>query len=209
MASNATIGVTSLKQGANATLNINGTLNLSGTDNVVSGAVTLGTAGTLNVQGALTVEGTATLNFGVNSTTDAAAMNIATDGGSIEALGAAVSLTLTEALTKELDNYFTSEDVEDKPMTFNLISNFDAEQLDNLTEGDIFTTPAAVATLATDDVAYDVKDWSLSVTDNNVLQATVTWKVVTAEEQVPEPATATMSLLALATLAARRRRASR
>ena len=209
LASNATIGVTSLKQGANATLNINGTLNLSGTDNVVSGAVTLGTAGTLNVQGALTVEGTATLNFGVNSTTDAAAMNIATDGGSIEALGAAVSLTLTEALTKELDNYFTSEDVEDKPMTFNLISNFDAEQLDNLTEGDIFTTPAAVATLATDDVAYDVKDWSLSVTDNNVLQATVTWKVVTAEEQVPEPATATMSLLALATLAARRRRASR
>lgn len=203
LASNATIGVTSLTQGANATLNINGTLNLSGTDNVVSGAVALGTAGTLNVQGELTVAETATLNFGVESTTDAAAMNIATDGSSIVAQGAAVSLTLTEALTTELDEYFTSEDVLDKTMTFNLISNFDADQLDNLTEGDIFTTPAAVATLATDDIAYEVEYWNLHMNDaNDVLQATVTWQA----KQIPEPATATLSLLALAGLAARRRR---
>ena len=192
-------------QQTSGTINIanNATVNL--TESTIGGTLHVGHAATLNVQGALNVAETATLSFGVNQENNTAAMVI-DGGGSIEALGAAVSLTLTEALTTELDEYFTSEDVGDKTMTFNLISNFDADQLDNLTEGDIFTTPAAVATLATDDVAYDVKDWSLSVTDRNVLQATVTWQAVKAGEQIPEPATATLSLLALAGLAARRRR---
>ncbi|MBQ4593418.1 MAG: hypothetical protein IJA81_02160 [Akkermansia sp.] len=192
-------------QQTSGTINIanNATVNL--TESSIGGTLHVGHAATLNVQGALNVAETATLSFGVNQENNTAAMVI--DGGSsIVALGAAVSLTLTEALTTTLDNYFTSEDVEDKTMTFNLISNFDATQKDNFTELSVFTTPAAVATLATDDVAYDVKDWSLSVTDNNVLQATVTWQAVKAGEQIPEPATATLSLLALAGLAARRRR---
>lgn len=199
----------SLQQKATgATINVLGKMNI--VDSSIHGTLHVGHDATLNVQGELTVADTATLNFGVNSTTDAAAMNIATtNGGSIVALGAAVSLTLTEALTTELDTYFTSEYVGDKTWTFNLISNFDANQLDNLTKGDIFTTPAAVATLATDDIAYEVRDWSLSVTDDKVLQATVTWQAVKAGEQIPEPATATLGLLALAGLAARRRRASR
>lgn len=198
----------SLQQKATgATINVLGKMDI--VDSSIHGTLHVGHDATLNVQGELTVEGTATLNFGVNSAdNDYVAMKVV-DGGNIAALGAAVSLTLTEALTTKLDEYFTSEKVGDKTMTFNLISNFDADQLDNLTEGDIFTTPAAVATLATDDIAYEVKDWSLSVTDNNVLQATVTWQAVTAGEQIPEPATATLGLLALAGLAARRRRASR
>ena len=209
LASNAEINATSLKQGANATLNINGTLNLSGTDNVVSGVVTLGTAGTLNLTGALEVESGSTLHFDV-AAKDRAAINAA-ESGNLTVIASTVSVSMSETLqsTMESEAMEKLETLDSFTYTIDLIklSSADSEELAKLIDDEqlvlSMALPQTMAT-ASEDLDYTITQ-GLQV-EGNVLQATVTWQAVKAEEQIPEPATATLSLLALAGLAARRRR---
>lgn len=191
-----------------------GTINLNNGATMQSNKLALDTNALLNIAGSLTLNEGGTFEITVNSAHDAAISIEAT--GSLAATNQALSLSMDEAVVSDMmDTVESATESGLLTYTIDLISSTDKSKLDTLLgqltwewEGLPQTAALAADTLTTV-VTYDYIDSGLVVNDMGdgtyMLQAATNWNV-TVTEQIPEPATATLSLLALAGLAARRRR---
>ena len=194
-----------------------GTINLNNGATMQSNKLALDSNALLNIAGTLTLNEGGTFEIAVNSAHDAAISIEAT--GSLVATAQTLSLSLNEAVVSDMmDTVESATESGLLTYTIDLISSTDKSKLDTLLgqltwawEGLPQTAALAADTLTTV-VTYDYIDSGLVVNDMGdgtyMLQAATNWNVEVTE-QVPEPATATLGLLALAGLAARRRRASR
>ena len=209
-------------EAANTTYNFqqtSGTINIANNATVHSNKLALDTNALLNIAGSLTLNDGGTFEIAVNSAHDAA-MNLGDNGTfSIAATTQALSLSLHEAVVSDMmDTVESATESGLLTYTIDLISATDKGTLEDL-KGKLtweWEELPQTATLAADTlttvVTYDYIDSKLIVNDMGdgtyMLQAATNWNV-TVTEPIPEPATATLGLLALAGLAARRRRASR
>ena len=191
-----------------------GTINLNNGATMQSNKLALDSNALLNIAGSLTLNEGGTFEIAVNSAHDAAISIEAT--GSLVATAQALSLSLHEAVVSDMmDTVESATESGLLTYTIDLISSTDKSKLDTLLgqltwewEGLPQTAALAADTLTTV-VTYDYIDSGLVVNDMGdgtyMLQAATNWNVEVTE-QIPEPATATLGLLALAGLAARRRR---
>ena len=191
-----------------------GTINLNNGATMQSNKLALDTNALLNIAGSLTLNEGGTFEIDVNSAHDAA-INIGATG-SLVATKQALSLSLNEAVVSDMmDTVESATESGLLTYTIDLISSTDISKLNTLSdtltwkwEG-LPQTAALAADTTTTVTSYEYIGSDLVVNQMDdgtyMLQAAITWDV-TAEEQIPEPATATLSLLALAGLAARRRR---
>ena len=193
-----------------------GTININSDCKFVANELSVGGDAKLNIAGSLTLNEGGTFKIAVNSAHDAA-MNLGDNGTfSIAATTQALSLSLHEAVVSDMmDTVESATESGLLTYTIDLISATDKGTLEDLKgkltwewEGLPETAALAADTLTTV-VTYDYIDSKLIVNDMGdgtyMLQAATNWNV-TVTEPIPEPATATLSLLALAGLAARRRR---
>ncbi|MBQ4635402.1 MAG: PEP-CTERM sorting domain-containing protein [Akkermansia sp.] len=191
-----------------------GSVNIASDASISASSLKLNTAALLNIAGSLTLNEGGTFEIAVNSAHDAAISIEAT--GSLVATNQALSLSMDDVVVSDMIDTLTAA-TESCEMTYtiDLISSTDKGKLETLLgqltwewEGLPQTAALAADTLTTV-VTYDYIDSGLVVNDMGdgtyMLQAATNWNVKVTE-QVPEPATATLSLLALAGLAARRRR---
>ncbi|MCQ2364270.1 MAG: hypothetical protein MJ051_01780 [Akkermansia sp.] len=184
VANGATLTTNALTGGAASSLAVNGTVNVGGTAPVTVGCLTLGSNATITVQnhnGSLT-----TTDLTVNGTSEVNA-NLVVNGGTITfadnttlTMGCSVTIGSTDAVTVVL-----TQDMVDAVATNGYYDLFTS--VETATLGNIVFVAADGVTL-NDGTAYSLQ-WDGS-------------RIYVA----PEPATATLSLLAFAALCARRKR---
>ena len=194
-----------------------GTININSDCKFVANELSVGGDAKLNIAGSLILNEGGTFEIAVNSAHDAAISIEAT--GSLAATKQALSLSMDDVVVSDMIGTLTAA-TESCKMTYtiDLISSTDKGKLETLLRQltweweELPQTAALAADTLTTVVTYDYIDSKLIVNDMGdgtyMLQAATNWDV-TAAEQIPEPATATLSLLALVGLASRRRRASR
>ena len=212
---NAAITVEDLTQGANATLNvygsltITGTASLEGTVNVGDNAIfTYAEAANMEVTTTLELDSTNTMNFIIGSTTDADGSVQMAASGDLEVTGGILTLELTDVALTEMAAGATFEGTEYCITLISGLSAADVLELESVIN-DALTLQKyekeLPVVLAEGDSNLPIK----IVSDGLRLEGDKLQAVVVATNPnlvVPEPTTATLSLLALAGLAARRRR---
>lgn len=187
-----------------------GSINLKSGAKMASNILSLNTAATLNIAGTMTVNDK--LSFNLTTPGQETAAIVMASGGNIEIakITSAVEFNLEEAIISDMKMEalaYTAETGEaEYTYTIDLISGLsvaDKAEFDTLIENGKLSwsleLPQALSesTITSTELLESGIQWSDS---GDTLQLYTTWK------SVPEPATATLSLLALATLAARRRR---
>lgn len=187
-----------------------GSINLKSGAKMESNILSLNTAATLNIAGTMTVNDK--LSFNLTTPGQETAAIVMASGGNIEVadMTSAVEFNLEDAIISDMKMEalaYTAETGEaEYTYTIDLISGLsvaDKEEFDTLIENGKLSwsleLPQALSesTITSTELLESGIQWSDS---GDTLQLYTTWK------SVPEPATATLSLLALATLAARRRR---
>ncbi len=193
---NGVVSVSVLEALGNVSLTAQDVLNV--TDLTVGQAGELTIVGSIDASGAVTLNGGATINAAVVDLSDASSVSFDVASGAI-ALNGALTMSSTEAFVTAL-----------------------GDSLAGLTAGDILTVFTGVSSFTVGNVTYsaesenqlagvDLSTWSSDVavgqyTMTYNTSATVGSIVITVGEVIPEPTTATLSLLALMGLAARRRR---
>lgn len=205
-----------LKENSGAVINIeqtngNSTVELGAGASCSTDSLSLNTTGSseaaMSVSGSLTLSDAASLNFTMDSM-DVPALEMAATGDLAFEGGAEVVLIFGDTLRQQMQ---TEATIEGARYTIDLITNLsdaDVQELKSLVESDSLTLTLVDNSVATFSLlrratteSVSIESLGLSVDEESgKLQANV---LVTA---VPEPATATLSLLSLAALAARRRR---
>ena len=185
-----------------------GAINLNSGASMVSNTLTVNTAATLNISGTLTVN--TDLKFNID-TPDQEGAAIVLNGGNIDVANLAntVEFNLSDAVITDMMTdamAFTAETGEELyTYTIDLVSGLnatDVAEFQTLMDSGklewILELPTVYGgTVTMTELVDSGLQWSES---GNTLQLQTTWK------SVPEPTTATLSVLALAALATRRRR---
>lgn len=231
----ASTEMSSINQSGSGTINLNGNyvganfsisqtgvggdINLTGTMTTGANAITgkhleLTTASDLNISGTLNLGAGASINIAVADVLegDAAAALVVQDGGELSLTGSA-SITISDvAESVVLESIDLSQDGV-STFTIDLMSGIDSDLLGwfTLTESEFSFELEPVSTYATDSIGSITTVTLITQglqmgADGSTLQAVVQATVTTTTAAIPEPTTATLSLLALAGLAARRRR---
>lgn len=187
-----------------------GSINLKSGAKMESNILSLNTAATLNIAGTMTVNDK--LSFNLTTPGQETAAIVMASGGNIEVadMTSAIEFNLEDAIISDMKMEalaYTAETGEaEYTYTIDLISGLsvaDKAEFNTLIENGKLSwsleLPQALSesTITSTELLESGIQWSDS---GDTLQLYTTWK------SVPEPATATLSLLALATLAARRRR---
>ena len=212
--SNATLTANNVNVGKDATLNVDGNMtitgkaSLSGTVNVGANAsFTLAESCNMDVTTDLGLSEGNSITFTVDSATTEGSMQM-TETGNLEFTGGTLELSLTEAALTEMA---AEAHMEGKEFHVTLIGNLSDEDVlelegiinDKLVLADYLVElelPTTYALTAQENITIEAHDL---IIEDNALKAVV---IATNPNVIPEPATATLSLLALAALAARRRR---
>lgn len=236
--SDATITANTVNVGKDATLNVDGTMTVDGTS-TLSGTVNVAENASFTLNGETTVKGNSSLlgnvtinadvifevtaNVSVSSTLsmsvghnmtfnigsveqDHASMTM-TETGNLAILGGTITLELSDVAIQEMAAGATYDGTEYHVTLIDNLSAADVGELESILNTDLslesyeLTVPVTLAAAITDPVTITS---DTLVIEDNALKA-----VVLSTKNIPEPTTATLSLLALAGLAARRRRASR
>lgn len=189
-----------------------GTINFASDASIVSNSLKLSTTANLNIEGSLVLNSGGTFEISA-ATADNAAISLGSDGSlrlltdSIQAL----SLSLSDFIESEMQSQLAAADTETFRYTIDLIFAQDETQLTDFSQllSWEYQPMVTAQALSLQDTITTYDDSGLIVSEtadgNYMLQAYVDWKVESTAS-VPEPTTATLSLLALAGLAARRRR---
>ncbi|MDO5465179.1 MAG: PEP-CTERM sorting domain-containing protein [Akkermansia sp.] len=214
--SGAEITVDDLTVGADATLNVNGAMTLTGTASLV-GEVNVGENATITyaetanmaVSTTLAIASGNTMNFEVGSTSDADGAVQMAESGDFNATGGTLTLELSDVALQEMALGATLEGTEYGITLISNLSDADVLELESVINGALtlqkFETqlPVTMAEEGATHLPITIASSGLRLEGNN-LQAVVI--ATNPNLTVPEPTTATLSLLALAALAARRRR---
>ncbi len=211
----ASITVDTITQCADATLNVYGSLTvtgsatLNGTVDVGENAIfTYADGASMKVTTTLELDSTNTMNFTIGSTTDADGSVQMTDSGNLNVSGGILTLELTDVALQEMAEGATFEGTEYAITLISGLSDADVLELESVIN-DALTLQKYEKELP---VVLAEGDSNLPITivsnglrlEGDKLQAVVV--ATNPNLVVPEPTTATLSLLALAGLAARRRR---
>ncbi len=211
----ASITVDTITQGADATLNVYGSLtvtgsaSLEGTVNVGDNAIfTYAEGANMEVTTTLELDSTNTMNFTIGSTTDADGSVQMAASGDLAVTGGILTLELTDVALTEMAAGATFEGTEYGITLISGLSDADVLELESVIN-DALTLQKYEKELP---VVLAEGDSNLPITivsnglrlEGDKLQAVVV--ATNPNLVVPEPTTATLSLLALAGLAARRRR---
>lgn len=217
-----TINLNGVYKGANFSISqtgVGGDINLTGTMTTGANAITgkhleLTTAADLNISGTLKLGSNASINIAVADVLegDAAAALVVQDGG-VLSLTDSASITISDvAESVVLESIDLSQDGV-STFTIDLMSGINSSLLGSftLTESEFSFELEPVSTYATDSIGSITTVTLITQglqmgADGSTLQAVVQATVTTTTAAIPEPTTATLSLLALAGLAARRRR---
>lgn len=212
---NASITVDTITQGADATLNVygsltvTGTATLDGTVNVGENAIfTYADGANMEVTTTLALDSTNTMNFTIGSTTDADGAVQMTDSGNLNVSGGVLTLELTDVALQEMAEGATFEGTEYAITLISGLSDEDIAELETVINGALTLQEYKVELGVT--LAEITENQPITIVSDGLrLEGDKLQAVVVATNPnlvVPEPTTATLSLLALAGLAARRRR---
>ena len=200
--------------GKDATLNVDGSMTIKGKSNLL-GTVNVGANAVFTLEKLTDVTLSTTLglqvgnilNFNIEELDDSNGYMQVAEGGDLEFTGGSINLSLSEVAMQEMAAV----------ADFEVGTVFNITLIDNLSDADVselmeiindtlvlndYYVELPVTLAATSSEAITFKGEGL-VVENNQLMAAVR---VTNPGNIPEPATSTLSLLALAALAARRRR---
>ena len=210
----ATIIADKVNVGKDATLNVNGNMtitgkaSLTGTVNVGANAsFTLAESCNMDVTTDLGLSKGNTITFTVNSATTEGSMQM-TETGNLEFTGGTLELSLTEAALTEMAAEAHKDGKEFHVTLIGNLSDADVLELEGIINDKLVLAdylvelelPTTYALTAQENITIEAHDL---IVEDNALKAVV---IATNPNVIPEPATATLSLLALAALAARRRR---
>ena len=211
----ASITVDTITQGADATLNVYGSLtvtgsaSLEGTVNVGDNAIfTYAEGANMEVTTTLELDSTNTMNFTIGSTTDADGSVQMAASGDLAVTGGILTLELTDVALTEMAAGATFEGTEYGITLISGLSDADVLELESVIN-DALTLQKYEKELPVVLAEGDSKLPITIVSNGLRLEGDKLQAVVVATNPnlvVPEPTTATLSLLALAGLAARRRR---
>lgn len=214
--SGAEITVDDITVGADATLNLNGAMTVTGTASFV-GEVNVGENATITyadtanmaVSTTLAIASGNTMNFEVGSTKDADGAIQMAESGDFNATGGTLTLELSDVVLQEMALGATLEGTEYAITLISNLSDTDVLELESVINGALtlqkfeMELPVTLAEEGATTLPITIASSGLRLEGNN-LQAVVI--ATNPNLTVPEPTTATLSLLALAALAARRRR---
>lgn len=213
----AAITANSVKVGKEATLKVDGDMTVTGKATIgnsvavgAKGSLTMLETSAMTVEGELSLHSTSGLNFRVDSDTLDRVDGYLQMGGStgnLELTGAQVSLELTDLVIEQMAQEATGHGTEYLITLISNINDTDMSELtlmlnDTLVLEELFHEMPATLAESDNLVPITIQSEGL-VLENNSLKALV---VATNLNLIPEPTTATLSLLALAALTARRRR---
>jgi len=196
-----------------ATFNLNGSATVSGEGSLqgsnvnINGAVTFEDTADLTVSSTISMSSGNSMTFSIGGTTEEHAAMTMTETGDLELEGGTLKLELTDVALQEMIDGATEEGTEYTLTLIDNISDTDVAQLQAAIDGGNLTLEdyqwSTVNTFAMRSATPNVTIESTGlVLENNALKAVMK----ATAQSVPEPATATLSLLALAGLAMRRRR---
>lgn len=212
--SNATLTANNINVGKDATLNVDGNMtitgkaSLTGTVNVGANAsFTLAETCDMDVTTDLELNAGNSIKFIVDSATTEGSMQM-TETGNLEFTGGTVELSLTEAALTEMAAEAHKDGKEFHVTLIGNLSDADVLELEGIINDKLVLAdylvepelPTTYALTAQENITIEAHDL---IVEDNALKAVV---IATNPNVIPEPATATLSLLALAALAARRRR---
>ena len=212
--SNATLTANNVNVGKDATLNVDGNMtitgkaSLTGTVNVGANAsFTLAETCDMDVTTDLELSASNSIKFIVDSATTEGSMQM-TETGNLEFTGGTLELSLTEAALTEMAAEAHKDGKEFHVTLIGNLSDADVLELEGIINDKLVLAdylvelelPTTYALTAQENITIEAHDL---IVEDNALKAVV---IATNPNVIPEPATATLSLLALAALAARRRR---
>lgn len=212
--SNATLTANNINVGKDATLNVDGNMtitgkaSLTGTVNVGANAsFTLAETCDMDVTTDLELSASNSIKFMVDSATTEGSMQM-TETGNLEFTGGTLELSLTEAALTEMAAEAHKDGKEFHVTLIGNLSDADVLELEGIINDKLVLAdylvelelPTTYALTAQENITIEAHDL---IVEDNALKAVV---IATNPNVIPEPATATLSLLALAALAARRRR---
>ena len=210
----ATIIADKVNVGKDATLNVNGNMtitgkaSLTGTVNVgANTSFTLTETCDMDVMTDLELSAGNSIKFMVDSATTEGSMQM-TETGNLEFTGGTLELSLTEAALTEMAAEAHKDGKEFHVTLIGNLSDADVLELEGIINDELVLAdylvelelPTTYALTAQENITIEAHDL---IVEDNALKAVV---IATNPNVIPEPATATLSLLALAALAARRRR---
>lgn len=212
--SDATITADKVNVGKDATLNVDGNMtftgkaSLTGTVNVgANTSFTLTETCDMDVMTDLELSAGNSIKFIVDSATTEGSMQM-TETGNLEFTGGTLELSLTEAALTEIAAEAHKDGKECHVTLIGNLSDADVLELEGIINDKLVLAdylvelelPTTSALTAQENITIEAHDL---IVEDNALKAVV---IATNPNVIPEPATATLSLLALAALAARRRR---
>lgn len=196
-----------------ATFNLNGNTTVSGEGSLqgsnvnINGSVTFEDTADLTVSSTLSMSTGNSMTFNIGGTTEEHAAITMTETGNLEVAGGTLKLELTDVALQEMIDGATEEGMEYTLTLIDKLSDADMAELQTaLDNGTLTLEDYQYSTITTFNLRaatqnVTIESQGLLLADNK-LQAVM--KATT--QSIPEPATATLSLLALAGLAMRRRR---
>lgn len=219
IAENASITAEELTVGKDATLTINGSLTVTGTSSLIgtvnvgeSASFTFAETADMAVTTEMAITTGNTMTFNIGSTTDADGAMQMGEGGDLAFSGGTFTLELEEAVKQEMAAGATLEGTEYALTLISNLSDSDIAELSGVINGALTLQPYSEEVDLIAPMAEGGTNTTLPITivstglrlQGNSLQAT--FVATNPNQLVPEPTTATLSLLALAALAMRRRR---
>lgn len=211
---NAAMVANNVNVGKDATLNVDGNMtftgkaSLTGTVNVgANTSFTLTETCDMDVMTDLELSAGNSIKFIVDSATTEGSMQM-TETGNLEFTGGTLELSLTEAALTEIAAEAHKDGKEVHVTLIGNLSDADVLELEGIINDKLVLAdylvelelPTTYALTAQENITIEAHDL---IVEDNALKAVI---IATNPNVIPEPATATLSLLALAALAARRRR---